>query len=155
MTPQALQTIPHHSQHNPTPQYLAVCRCSTRSKSNPTTWSPSSLNGLTVLFLLETQRRTCRFANGSSKSKQVAWNERFPKSAGTKSRNTSWVLMQKQGRSLGHDTPAIVESIDRLVELKAVIAKVHGGKYRWTWKKFNVAMESMGCESSRLLSSLS
>lgn len=32
----------------------------------------------------------------------------------------------------------------RLNELKAVIAKVHGGRYRWTWKKFRVAMQSMG-----------
>ncbi|CAA7262685.1 unnamed protein product [Cyclocybe aegerita] len=32
----------------------------------------------------------------------------------------------------------------RLVELKQVIAKVHGGKYRWTWKKFKVAMMNMG-----------
>ncbi|KAG6830139.1 hypothetical protein H0H92_002003 [Tricholoma furcatifolium] len=32
----------------------------------------------------------------------------------------------------------------RLDELKAVIVKVNGGKYRWSWKKFRVAMESMG-----------
>ncbi|KAG6853421.1 hypothetical protein C0991_004534 [Blastosporella zonata] len=32
----------------------------------------------------------------------------------------------------------------RLDELKAVIVQVHGGKYRWSWKKFKVAMESMG-----------
>ncbi|KAG6890865.1 hypothetical protein C0992_012251 [Termitomyces sp. T32_za158] len=32
----------------------------------------------------------------------------------------------------------------RLDELKAVIVKVHGGKYRWSWKKFKVAMQNMG-----------
>lgn len=32
----------------------------------------------------------------------------------------------------------------RLEELKAVIVQVHGGKYRWSWKKFRVAMQSMG-----------
>ncbi|KAG6908800.1 hypothetical protein DXG01_003247 [Tephrocybe rancida] len=32
----------------------------------------------------------------------------------------------------------------RLDELKAVITKVHGGKYRWSWKKFKVAMQNMG-----------
>ncbi|KAF9040100.1 hypothetical protein BJ165DRAFT_1351527 [Panaeolus papilionaceus] len=32
----------------------------------------------------------------------------------------------------------------RLAELKQVITKVHGGKYRWTWRKFKVAMMNMG-----------
>ncbi|KAF9007025.1 hypothetical protein BDQ17DRAFT_1389159 [Cyathus striatus] len=32
----------------------------------------------------------------------------------------------------------------RLEELKQVVAKVHGGNYRWTWKKFKVAMQNMG-----------
>ncbi|KAF9476902.1 hypothetical protein BDN70DRAFT_881821 [Pholiota conissans] len=32
----------------------------------------------------------------------------------------------------------------RLDELKQVITKVHGGKYRWTWKKFKLAMLNMG-----------
>ncbi|KAG6868485.1 hypothetical protein C0993_002250 [Termitomyces sp. T159_Od127] len=32
----------------------------------------------------------------------------------------------------------------RLDEVKAVIIKVHGGKYRWTWKKFKIAMQNMG-----------
>ncbi|KAF8064256.1 hypothetical protein FPV67DRAFT_1419830 [Lyophyllum atratum] len=32
----------------------------------------------------------------------------------------------------------------RLDELKAVIVQVHGGKYRWSWKKFRIAMQSMG-----------
>lgn len=32
----------------------------------------------------------------------------------------------------------------RLDELKAVIDQVHGNKYRWTWKKFKVAMQNMG-----------
>jgi hypothetical protein len=33
----------------------------------------------------------------------------------------------------------------RLDELKIVIARVHGGKYRWNWKKFKVAMRNMSC----------
>lgn len=37
----------------------------------------------------------------------------------------------------------------RLVELKEVITKVHGGQYRWTWQKFKVAMENMGWEIDR------
>lgn len=41
-----------------------------------------------------------------------------------------------------HDVP----SKNRLDELKAVIAKVQGAKYRWNWKKFKVAMMNMGCE---------
>ncbi|KII90184.1 hypothetical protein PLICRDRAFT_174961 [Plicaturopsis crispa FD-325 SS-3] len=32
----------------------------------------------------------------------------------------------------------------RLDELKVVLAKMNGGKYRWSWKKFNVAMHNMG-----------
>ncbi|TFK37554.1 hypothetical protein BDQ12DRAFT_145050 [Crucibulum laeve] len=32
----------------------------------------------------------------------------------------------------------------RLDELKQVVLKVHGGKYRWTWKKFRIAMQNMG-----------
>ncbi|KAJ7022027.1 hypothetical protein C8F04DRAFT_1139164 [Mycena alexandri] len=31
----------------------------------------------------------------------------------------------------------------RLVELKKVMAQVHGGRYRWSWKKFKVAMRNM------------
>ncbi|KAJ7456504.1 hypothetical protein FB451DRAFT_1047871 [Mycena latifolia] len=31
----------------------------------------------------------------------------------------------------------------RLVELKKVMAQVHGGRYRWNWKKFKVAMRNM------------
>ena len=33
----------------------------------------------------------------------------------------------------------------RLNELKAVLRNMHGGKYRWNWKKFKVAMRNMGC----------
>jgi hypothetical protein len=33
----------------------------------------------------------------------------------------------------------------RLTELKLVMGKVHGGHYRWNWKKFKVAMRNMGC----------
>ncbi|KAJ7102418.1 hypothetical protein B0H15DRAFT_814555 [Mycena belliarum] len=31
----------------------------------------------------------------------------------------------------------------RLVELKKVMAQVHGGHYRWNWKKYKVAMRNM------------
>ncbi|CAK5264647.1 unnamed protein product [Mycena citricolor] len=31
----------------------------------------------------------------------------------------------------------------RLTELKKVMAQVHGGQYRWNWKKFKVAMRNM------------
>ena len=34
----------------------------------------------------------------------------------------------------------------RLEELKTVMVKMHGGKYRWSWKKFRVAMLNMGCK---------
>ena len=33
----------------------------------------------------------------------------------------------------------------RLVELKNVLTQIHGGKYRWSWKKFTIAMKNMGC----------
>lgn len=32
----------------------------------------------------------------------------------------------------------------RLTELKNVMAQVNGGKYRWSWKKFRIAMKNMG-----------
>ncbi|KAF5383903.1 hypothetical protein D9757_007362 [Collybiopsis confluens] len=32
----------------------------------------------------------------------------------------------------------------RLDELKVVMAKVHGGNYRWNWEKFKIAMRNMG-----------
>lgn len=33
----------------------------------------------------------------------------------------------------------------RLTELKNVLSQIHGGKYRWTWKRFKIAMKNMGC----------
>jgi len=33
----------------------------------------------------------------------------------------------------------------RLDELKQVISQIYGGKYRWTWKKFRIAVVSVGC----------
>ena len=33
----------------------------------------------------------------------------------------------------------------RLTELKNVMAQINGGKYRWSWKKFRIAMKNMGC----------
>ncbi|KAH0834155.1 hypothetical protein J3R83DRAFT_11460 [Lanmaoa asiatica] len=32
----------------------------------------------------------------------------------------------------------------RLTELKNVMAQINGGKYRWSWKKFRIAMKNMG-----------
>ncbi|KAK7039162.1 hypothetical protein VNI00_010066 [Paramarasmius palmivorus] len=32
----------------------------------------------------------------------------------------------------------------RLDELRAVMAKVHGGNYRWSWEKFKIAMRNLG-----------
>lgn len=40
----------------------------------------------------------------------------------------------------------------RLQEIKRVMAQVHGGKYRWSWKKFHTAMRNMGCELIKSLS---
>lgn len=33
----------------------------------------------------------------------------------------------------------------RLTELKNVMAQVNGGRYRWSWKKYKIAMKNMGC----------
>jgi len=33
---------------------------------------------------------------------------------------------------------------ERVNELKLVMSKVHGGSYRWNWKRFKVAMKNMG-----------
>lgn len=33
----------------------------------------------------------------------------------------------------------------RLDELKEVLRHLHGGNYRWDWKKFKTAMRNMGC----------
>jgi hypothetical protein len=37
----------------------------------------------------------------------------------------------------------------RLDELKAVIARIQGGKYRWNWKKYRIAMQNMSCRYSK------
>ncbi|KAJ6569667.1 hypothetical protein B0H19DRAFT_938015 [Mycena capillaripes] len=37
----------------------------------------------------------------------------------------------------------------RLTELKKVMQQVHGGQYRWNWKKFKVAMRNMSCHLGR------
>lgn len=34
----------------------------------------------------------------------------------------------------------------RFDEIKLVMGKVHGGNYRWNWKRFKVAMNNMGCK---------
>jgi hypothetical protein len=33
----------------------------------------------------------------------------------------------------------------RFQELKLVLAQMNGGKFRWTWPKFTVAMKSLSC----------
>jgi hypothetical protein len=35
----------------------------------------------------------------------------------------------------------------RLDELKEVLRNLHGGNYKWDWKKFKIAMRNMGCKS--------
>lgn len=37
---------------------------------------------------------------------------------------------------------------ERYNELKRVMRTMHGGKYRFDWKRFKIAMRSMGCKSS-------
>ena len=34
----------------------------------------------------------------------------------------------------------------RFEELRAVLRNMHGGKYKWDWKRFKVAMRNMCCE---------
>jgi hypothetical protein len=33
----------------------------------------------------------------------------------------------------------------RLADLKTVLRNLHGGRYRFDWKRFKVAMQNMGC----------
>ena len=35
----------------------------------------------------------------------------------------------------------------RLDELKEVLRNLHGGNYKWDWKRFKIAMKNMGCAS--------
>ena len=35
---------------------------------------------------------------------------------------------------------------ERLDEVKKVMRNMHGGKYKWNWKSFKVAMKNMGCK---------
>ncbi len=35
----------------------------------------------------------------------------------------------------------------RFDNVKVVMKNMHGGKYKWDWKKFKIAMTHMGCES--------
>lgn len=35
----------------------------------------------------------------------------------------------------------------RLDEVKAVMKAMHGGKFKWNWKTYKVAMRNMGCKS--------
>ncbi|KAF7367340.1 hypothetical protein MSAN_00796400 [Mycena sanguinolenta] len=51
-----------------------------------------------------------------------------------------WLEEIKKGCT-NHNVPK--EYWHTLVELKKVMAQVHGGHYRWNWKKFKVAMRNM------------
>ena len=35
----------------------------------------------------------------------------------------------------------------RLDELQEVLRNLHGGNYKWDWKRFKIAMKNMGCAS--------
>jgi hypothetical protein len=76
------------------------------------------------------------------------WSVAFQRNIGTRSLRTLWAPKHEHGKkiiSLSLNIDGRGDN-DRLDELKQVIVKVHGGKYRWTWKKFKVAMMNMGCE---------
>jgi hypothetical protein len=38
----------------------------------------------------------------------------------------------------------------RLDELQDVLRNLHGGNYKWDWKRFKIAMRNMGCTLSSL-----
>jgi hypothetical protein len=38
------------------------------------------------------------------------------------------------------------DNIFRIEEVDKVMTQMHGGKYRWDWKKYKTAMQNMGCE---------
>jgi hypothetical protein len=40
----------------------------------------------------------------------------------------------------------IIDSLRSLEELKNVMERMHGGKYRWNWKKYKIAMRNLGCK---------
>lgn len=42
----------------------------------------------------------------------------------------------------------------RLDEVKRVMRNMHGGKYKWNWKTFKIAMRNMGCKFKVLDSNL-
>ncbi|KAF9265119.1 hypothetical protein L218DRAFT_861623 [Marasmius fiardii PR-910] len=59
--------------------------------------------------------------------------------AGCEERNVPKEYWHKVGRHfMGEKAKA------RLDELKSVMAKVHGGNYRWNWEKYKIAMRNMG-----------
>ncbi|KAL0952808.1 hypothetical protein HGRIS_007033 [Hohenbuehelia grisea] len=58
---------------------------------------------------------------------------------GCQARNVPKEVWHKAGQHFMGD-----KAKQRLNELKTVMAKVHGGHYRWNWEKFKIAMRNMG-----------
>jgi hypothetical protein len=58
----------------------------------------------------------------------------------------SWATRRKLGKSTLRLEGTEFHLPFRLTELKKVMAQVHGGQYRWNWKKFKVAMRNMSCQ---------
>lgn len=67
-----------------------------------------------------------------------------------------WLVQIKQGCKARSVPKAIWHNVAqnylkgkakrRLEDVKLVMKKMHGGKYKWDWKKFKIAMIHMGCE---------
>jgi hypothetical protein len=65
--------------------------------------------------------------------------------------NDLWEIRRKQGENhYGFRFMKPYHHLHRLNELKKVMAQVHGGRYRWNWKKFKTAMRNMSCSFFRL-----
>lgn len=79
-----------------------------------------------------------RFTGDPTRDKPVdEWLEAIK--AGCKARDVPKECWHKVGQHfMGEKARA------RLDELKAVMAKVNGGTYRWSWEKFKIAMRNMG-----------
>ena len=141
---------PQHT--NPLVRFKTFTRkCLTLSRSNPSTSNPCSKNGKMAQFSRATRRKISQSSSGWNKSKLVASKEAYQRSAGTGLHNTSWDPRRKLG-TLGHYLAHVASSLTpfphSLDEVKAVVTKVNGGQYRWTWKKFKIAMVNMGCTFS-------
>ncbi|KAI5825388.1 hypothetical protein K523DRAFT_251219 [Schizophyllum commune Tattone D] len=79
-----------------------------------------------------------KFTGDPKRDKPVdEWLEEIK--AGCKARGVPKECWHKVGQHFMGD-----KARARLDELKAVMAKVNGGSYRWTWEKFKIAMRNMG-----------